>query len=719
MQDITAKRHMSDVAIKHDPDNGDEERDAKRLRTTAPINPQNPQTNQQSAILTRQPPYQEEEQEPMPRLPAYSEIFGSIESQIDKLCRSFVKATAGFKTKDKEFHELVRRSERYRKVHYPEQLVVAFMGGTDTGKSSVINSLLNVPLLAPQGGTGDSCTCVVQEFAYSLPEHHEPFRAEVYYFVPRKIEGRVKKYFRDFYLARKELAKDPNDIELRQDMEEKESTAFHFFMSLFCDRPQFQDEDTATRFLRSAANEKDPAMIRNLLQWIEELKSTLDFTAGQTTIVASTPEELNSKLARYRAPDASIGGESPLPSPWPVVRNIRIYLRSRILRHGMIIADTPGITDTNQIKRDATLEYVDGCDISVIVNRINRALCDPVSHKMMIDCFRRSRNGKNKVMMICTRSDCLEEKEIGRTRNDQIALLPLQKKVSDWQEMIDDAQADKDAAQTLEESRRAEAALKSSEIAKAQAEAKIQEYHILARNEFVKLKLRQKWKSITRDKDAADLPVFCVSNTEFCKHLEGYSLLTPPRLTAPNTGIPEVRHHLYTLPATAKFNHLWAHTNGLLMELVGGWDCWCNKEALERKEKVADLITGPLDLCKVAVDDLINSIRRLLENDLLPKIRARESHWVRAARTQCRQWGSPEEYKAVTYKAFCRRHGSWKRPRETTKESWNKILIEITSNDVAQLYANFQEDVNNLVAEFLDDREKQIQSVIDSLKGIM
>lgn len=94
---------------------------------------------------------------------------------------------------------------------------------------------------------------------------------------------------------------------------------------------------------------------------------------------------------------------------------LRVYLSSQILNGGIILADLPGLQDTNLARVKATQDYLLQCDNILIVSKIARAITDQSLKSSLFSVLARhvpmeweaSGGKKLNIAVVCTGSEVL------------------------------------------------------------------------------------------------------------------------------------------------------------------------------------------------------------------------------------------------------------------------------------------------------------------------
>lgn len=93
---------------------------------------------------------------------------------------------------------------------------------------------------------------------------------------------------------------------------------------------------------------------------------------------------------------------------WPLIRVVRIYVKSPALATGAVIVDLPGVHDSNAARAAVAEGYMKQCTGLWIVAPINRAVDDKAAKSLLGDSFKRQLKmdgGFSSVTFICSKTD--------------------------------------------------------------------------------------------------------------------------------------------------------------------------------------------------------------------------------------------------------------------------------------------------------------------------
>ncbi|SCV48300.1 uncharacterized protein FFFS_08512 [Fusarium fujikuroi] len=259
---------------------------------------------------------------------------------------------------------------------YPATRTVGFVGDSGVGKSSLLNSLLDIKGLARTSNNGEACTCVVTEYRY---HNLDTLDIRVNLFSMEELGdqlGRLLQVYRTFELHQDEIT----DAAERQDMEANAKVAKDTFRAMF--RGRLTDEAFLIR-------ETYENVLERLTSWASDARPPLRTWTGLS------PQACSDVLMELSSEPASRDS----PATWPYIRSIN---------RGLILVDLPGLRDLNSARRNITERYLLECNEIFAICNIGRAATDEGVHQVF-DLADRAR--LSNVGIVCTRSDDIDPEE--------------------------------------------------------------------------------------------------------------------------------------------------------------------------------------------------------------------------------------------------------------------------------------------------------------------
>ena len=193
-----------------------------------------------------------------------------------------------------------------------------------------------------KGASGRAATCVITEYKNAWPGQKTPFRAEIIFYGLDKIRTIIQDNFRAYYNY--SIADIENeDQETKEELSACQETALETFKALFANRDEFRNEEKIKNFFGTAKSERDKDILQILQKWVEKIMIQHGANDEVLCLNAHTVEDLASEVQPFAntCPYRDDDGR-PTLSLWPLVEIVRVGLQSRLLEHGLIIADLPG-----------------------------------------------------------------------------------------------------------------------------------------------------------------------------------------------------------------------------------------------------------------------------------------------------------------------------------------------------------------------------------------
>ncbi|KAF4335290.1 hypothetical protein FBEOM_10865 [Fusarium beomiforme] len=535
---------------------------------------------------------------------------------------------------------------------------IAVLGDSGEGKSSLINSLLHFPGVAQTGDIGSACTSVVTEYRQKKAAHTAPITIDVEYLSAPEIRDLIKELlwsYRQLYLPGVE-SDETSEQDYNRYMRESEQ-AWSALHAAFKHKRQFTQ-----KFAQDMSNGALERITGQLIEWAQEIEWPAGCVDGFWTSTAQTADECVEHTKLFMQDKF-----------WPFTKIIRVYLNSQVLKTGVVLADLPGLQDTNLARVRATQDYLMKCDNIIIVAKISRAITDQslkyslfyVLSRHMPTEWEQSGAKRLNVAVVCTKS---EEINLVTARRE---FCGLNKTISiDTMARLD---SEIDTAKSSGDRKRKKDAKKQQELLLVQA-----------RNEHVKRNLQKAYSS---EMDGRKLDVFCVSNKWYEKYCpKGNNTFVDA------SGIPDLRRFCHTLTADAQLNEAKHFLRARLSALLNTIDLWANSW-LDKQDKIEELDDSVRIKAKEALDQIPNLVATFRQDF-----------------TQCFQ----EQIMTFfgQYNAWCLNNGDHQTPNRG-RENWNAKIIWKMRMELEGQWDIVEEEVSDVFSAMLNGA----MSLLDSLKS--
>ncbi|QKD53759.2 uncharacterized protein FOBCDRAFT_260326 [Fusarium oxysporum Fo47] len=535
---------------------------------------------------------------------------------------------------------------------------IAVLGDSGEGKSSLINSLLHFPGVAQTGDIGSACTSVVTEYRQKKAGHTAPITIDVEYLSAPEIRDMIQELlwsYRQLYLPGVE-SDETSEQDYNRYMRESEQ-AWSALHAAFKHKRQF-----TKKFAQDMSNGALERITGQLIEWAQEIEWPAGGVDGFWTSTAQTADECVEHTKLFMQDKF-----------WPFTKIIRVYLNSQVLKTGVVLADLPGLHDTNLARVRATQDYLMKCDNIIIVAKISRAITDQslkyslfyVLSRHMPTEWEDSGAKRLNVAVVCTKSE-------------EINLVTARRELCGPNKAISIA--------TMESLDSEIDTAKSSGDRKRKKDAKKQQELLLvqARNEHVKRNLQTGYSS---EMDGRNLDVFCVSNKWYEKYCpKGNNTFVDA------SGIPDLRRFCHTLTADAQLNEAKHYLRSRLSALLNSLDLWANS-SLDEQDKIEELDDSVRAKAKEALDQIPNLVATFRQDF-----------------TECFQ----EQIMTFfgQYNAWCLNYGDHQTPKRG-RENWNAKIIWKMRMELEGQWDIVEEEVTDVFSAVLHGA----MSLLDSLKS--
>ncbi|KAF7908044.1 uncharacterized protein EAF01_003799 [Botrytis porri] len=338
-------------------------------------------------------------------------------NKAESIVASYTTMFPEFKHWQDQIKQILDSIERPR-------VLVGVLGYTGSGKSSLINALIDEEMVVPANAMRASTSMVTEISWNDSDDPEKAFRAEIEFISEKEWKAEMDILLDDLQNATK-------GEDLSVDTGSEASTAFAKISAVW--------PGVTLDKLKGMTSEE-------LFHEIEGVSNHLDCNLDISDSKAkSFSQQINSYIDSNNKQASSKG-----ISYWPLVRCVRIYTKAEILRHGLVLVDLPGLGDSNTGRTQVAEKYVKNLTYVWVVADIVRAIDDQVARDLMGKSFRRQllMDGKyddKYVTFIMTKTDMINTDEVIESlqlREHDLKEILLReeeilKQIPNWQEALD------------------------------------------------------------------------------------------------------------------------------------------------------------------------------------------------------------------------------------------------------------------------------------------
>ncbi|KAK3306258.1 uncharacterized protein B0T15DRAFT_396538 [Chaetomium strumarium] len=589
----------------------------------------------------------------------------------------------GLVQSDRDLERLLSDAKELCAFQGTDTKTIAVLGDSGEGrrKSSLINSLLHFPGIAKTGDIGSACTSVVTEYWQKTREHTAPITIEVEHLSGSATEDVIKELlwsYRQLYLPGVE--DEGTSAEDYARYQRESAQAWSALEAAFKHKPEFKEE-----MLRDMSEGAMERLTEQLIGWSREIEWPDGTGDGVWRSTANTAEECARKTAVFMQ-----------DRYWPFTKVIRVYLNAQVLKTGVVLADLPGLQDTNLARVRATHDYLLKCNHIFIVAKISRAITDRSLQSSLFSVLSRhvpleweeSAAQSLRIAVVCTKTEDIDIKSDRREfcGPDKVILDSV---MDNLEAQIEDAKARGNRMQ--------------KKALKQQRELLL----INARNAHVTSGLQAAYATKA---PGGRLDVFCVSNKWYDKYSRKGN-----RELVQASGIPALRQFCHSLAADAQLREAIHFLRSRVFTLVNSAELWMDVFVAAINTLVADFRSCFVEqvLNIIGTDDpLMTEGFSLMLNKFADN---RHQTWEKAAHAEAKPW---RDVWSTQYDAWCRNNGYHCTPKRG-RVDWNAKIIWKLRAELDFQWDIVQEEIRSVFDELLATVSEQFGALDTAVSTIL
>ncbi|EFQ33347.1 uncharacterized protein GLRG_08491 [Colletotrichum graminicola M1.001] len=297
----------------------------------------------------------------------------------------------------------LKRAENWRKsieklqVEYRmPRFVIGVLGDTGSGKSSLINAVLDEERVVPTSCMR-ACTAVITEISWNQSEDPaKKYRAEIEFITQAEWTTEVTALHRDILDANGGLSSDVRNAD------SDAGIAYAVLKAVYPNHTDAQLRDT------------DPFVLANFIkvrevigktQIVEEAECGSFYSKIQSFVDS---EEKRSNNGSEAASTANTILQEGRMAFWPLIKVVRVFLKSEVVSTGVVLVDLPGGRDSNATRAAVAAKYVKECSRLWVVAPITRAVDDKTAKTLLGDHFKQQLKYDGaycNITFVCTKAD--------------------------------------------------------------------------------------------------------------------------------------------------------------------------------------------------------------------------------------------------------------------------------------------------------------------------
>ncbi|CAK1361178.1 unnamed protein product [Cercospora beticola] len=643
--------------------------------------------------------------EERPRLAVYCDSFSKAENGVGRIIQKFIRTHENLRAKKYHDQAISRVCDTLAELavlshHYKAMGPVACLGAAGVAKSSTVNSIMSKKMLAIEHGGHERGTYVVHEYLGPHPAQKTPYYVLVLFHSEQTVKSLVRRHC-GILLQKSEDSDDGEEQEEADELGQKQGTAVDFFHTVMRDRAEFQTLDKTKAFFNNVNDDQAEDLTNDLVEHAIGFIRARGLHDNQKVYECVDEKDLNEKFREVSKPALARRNTVKPPSPWPLVAKIQVHQYIDLLRTGLALADTPGVSDSNLTVVENTTNYLSDAETILVFASIERIAQNELLDQQLKYCINLGK--MQSTILVVTKIDLKQAYSEDESQDLEEADLNLYRAAEDKlaraQSKSRRLEISKQAATDNDQYRELDGQLRScnQEIVKAQGNLREVVAEIQCRE--VGTVMKEKFRQLTKSKTAPALRVHFVSNTQYQLHVAGYNIANPPVLDVETTGVPRLRHALYTIAARGKFATLKMIVKHRIIQSMKGIQGILTKSSLERKEELRNEIKHQLHLFDALAPAIVKKVLRFFEDGIRSTVKNNLKIWCAEGVKLAKRW---EKMKPATFAAFCRKGGFHKPPKTKDIVSWNSLICDIFQSQLAEACDTLLDEVDKEIALWPD-----------------
>ncbi|KAF5571882.1 GTPase SLIP-GC [Fusarium pseudoanthophilum] len=280
-------------------------------------------------------------------------------------------------------HDDIR--SKYQKL----RILVGVEGPTGAGKSSFLTSLLKVPELLPSGHEA-AATAVIGKVSWNwVDAPGYEFRAKVIFRKKKDVEEDLESLFKDLnqlasLLLEKSIHPHGGGTDLADSISIMRQTINHQLPKVNAVWGM-EEAYLAEMAKRCPDDWTYPQLVQKLLS--TNPKALHFLSTGIAEFNASSAEKLSEEIKPFLDSTPGKHGGVHQFSAWPLVKEVRIYAKSDILKSGITLVDLPGCGDAVESRSEVAEKFAHRLDVRLVVSPIIRAADEKQAQALMKNGF--------------------------------------------------------------------------------------------------------------------------------------------------------------------------------------------------------------------------------------------------------------------------------------------------------------------------------------------
>ncbi|KAF3218988.1 hypothetical protein TWF679_000399 [Orbilia oligospora] len=555
---------------------------------------------------------------------------------------------------------ILEKIEKARKFEVRPCSIIAFIGESGVGKSTLLNALVDYENIVPTSGIR-ACTSCATEFSKRSPGTEAVFNAVIEYATLDESKEEMEILSEDI--------QDETDVQNIYPIDESDDEFFE-------PRPtkRVRQSDVSSTDAYKIALSKLVALFPGFQE--SDIKKRVECDEQELFVT---------EMHRLISGRGSNNEEAQL---WPLIKTVKIYLDSPVLETGAVLVDLPGLQDNNPARTSVAQKYLQKADKIIVVSRLSRILTSDTATALAQMGYAKQLklDGRKSITMIAT---CCDQFDPNDAKNEFGSVGGFSETYNEL-----DKKARKPSRQELQRLNPDERKIRieAAEVAKNQ----LKEFCDSFRDQYVPTRVAEEYSKFLGE----DTEIKC-----FLMASKQYQDLNPDSedSVVQKTQIPQLRDYCrrISMNQSAQLVKNFIHFNVLrsasdvrvLVEDLGSLSEHIRKSICANLGAAAFNMKEALDKLDVACDKRISKCR----DDIMKEIEVLAERGIPHCQEVLQAFY--KSYQSNTFRAVCRRGGVCNNPKQRERDL-NRRFLDSMENGILELQRYCWVDIEESLSIF-------------------
>ncbi|KAK4889889.1 hypothetical protein LTR27_011402 [Elasticomyces elasticus] len=472
---------------------------------------------------------------------------------------------------------------------------------------------------------------------------------------------------------------------LKQRYQARAKVALDTLSCLFRHREEFSTVRAAKSYLLANKHVDSKTLASTMASWCSDLLQLRAVALEDGKLVEYHDSTSAQRLRKKIDVLLSASNKNNEPTLWPLVRIVSLGVAGSRLLQYITLADTPGISDVNQVRMAVSLEYILGSQMLWLVTEMKR-VCTDLTVRGLLQRY--GERFENKLLLIATGSDDVLMSTVTVDElEEQGYKLNLYKKLT--------KEANAQEKELMRKMKRLE--------------------NLQGRSDSGAATLERELAADRRKQNQTDTQRFglLVKARNGSVAAGGALTLPPPILDAQGTGIPDLRAYALSLAAPALMRTFQSYIHTRFHVFITGVDLWANRRYIKTADELRRIVDKPKIAFMITIEEYLKKISCEAVEKISEPLEAKHAEYALKAQKTVNSWN---KWHWCSIKAFINNNGAHKTTVVGTA-NWNEQFMRPAVKGIIRPnWKSIEQISKSLFADLTTALKEMLETIVEELK---